>query len=375
MRTNGLLSRGEKLTIPQIDGLRGVALLAVIFGHGFAYILGNMHLNKFGISLTPLVRSGWHGVNLFFVLSAFVLYLPYAIGDREIRTLGSCWQFYRNRALRLLPAYYVIVLAQMSFSHYRPFGSGLFTRETLGILSFTFSFMPDVWVPFSVNGSLWSLGTEVLFSAVFPLLCWLCLRFGTVRILLVSIPIAIAFRLWGFYLTTRLVPVNWMEAMMVGRIDEFLWGFLLAETFARGRIPRHPYLLWFSGLVILVPVLTAYSHIAEGRLPRVFLTPLVTVLDVGIVLLVAAALAGRSWWSGFLTMRWLRVVGKACYSLYLWHYPLMVAVHRPTEPWKPLNFAAFILFLCILSGITYRFVEFRKVEDWRSLFLIPKRLA
>jgi peptidoglycan/LPS O-acetylase OafA/YrhL len=362
---------GGKTIIRELHGLRGLAVLGIVLGAVAGQALANMHLHRFGISLTPFFLAGGHGINLAFILSAFVLFLPYAAGDRDIGAPGAWRGFYRRRAMRLLPAYYLIVVVQMSFQGRLAFGGAGLARETLSLLSFTFPFMPDLWMPSSVNESLWAVGTLVLFSAAFPLLCGLCQRFGATRVLAAAIPAGLLFRWWGFHLGGA-GPVNWMEGMLVGRIDEFLWGFFLAEAFVRRRIPGRPYLFWILGVTVLVPVLTAYSWIADGRLPRLLLVPLVDATDVAMVLLVAAALAGRSAWSAFLDMRWLRVVGMACYSLYLWHYPALAAFQLRTDPWNGLNLAGYFAFVFALSALSYRFVEFRGVADWRSLFLIDR---
>jgi peptidoglycan/LPS O-acetylase OafA/YrhL len=365
---------GASRIVPEIQGLRGIAVLAIILGHVLGGPLAAMHIRWFGISLTPVFGAGWHGVNLGSVLSAFVLFLPYAAGDRDIDAPGAWWRFYRHRALRLLPPYYLIVVAGMTGAGRMSFADGPLADETFSVLTFTFPFRPDIWTPAAVDASVWPVGTEVLFGAAFPLLCWLCLRYGAARVLAVSLPVGFVFRLFG-YLVASKGAVNWMEAMLLGRIGEFAWGFLLAEAFVRGRIPKRPYLLWILGVAILVPVLDAYARVIGGGLPRVLLVPLADAIDVAFVLLAAAALAGRSWWGWLLTMRWLRVAGMACYSLYLWHYSLLYSLHLQRDPWNGPNLAAYVLFLCILSAMTYRFIEFRQADDWRPLFLIgqPRR--
>lgn len=379
LRTGDLPNRSGKLIILELNGLRGIAILSVIYFHTFFVWFSNTTYKVFGIWLNPYIVSGWHGVNLFFVLSAFVLFLPYVAGERDMSARGSVWRFYRHRAWRLLPTYYLIIVAEMAFSGYSPFSNAVNTRATLSALSFTFSFMPDMWTPAAVNLSAWSLGTEVLFSAAFPLLCWLCLRFGAVRILAVSIPVGVLFRLWGYSLAPP-EPISWMEGMLVGRIDEFLWGFFLAEAFVRGRIPKRPYLFWILGAIMFVLVQNAYAEIDHKKwFAHLLLATLVIAFDVAIALFMAAALAGHSWWSDFLNMRWLRVIGMACYSLYLWHYPLLYPLRVPFDPFNLPHLAAFLLLLCVLSAITYRFVEFRNVADWRALFLLnepgrPSRL-
>src|SRR6266436_3965033 len=59
------------------------------------------------IAISPLLTNGSTGVNLFFVLSGFVLSLPFAAGDRPLGTTRDWLSFYRRRALRLMPLFYV----------------------------------------------------------------------------------------------------------------------------------------------------------------------------------------------------------------------------------------------------------------------------
>ncbi len=65
--------------LAEINGLRGIAILAVVWHHlSFALVPTPPHL--WGMPTEPVLWNGWMGVNLFFILSGFVLYLPYAMG-------------------------------------------------------------------------------------------------------------------------------------------------------------------------------------------------------------------------------------------------------------------------------------------------------
>src|SRR5580700_65219 len=103
--------RDDHPQLAAISGLRGVAIALVIFYHVLAGGVTPQALNVslFGVtlSLSPFLTNGWTGVNLFFVLSGFVLFLPYAQHRRSMATLGDRLRFYRRRAWRLLPLFYV----------------------------------------------------------------------------------------------------------------------------------------------------------------------------------------------------------------------------------------------------------------------------
>ena len=79
----------------QIDGLRGVAIAAVVLHHLFSQPLTALHLRPFGIPLNPLIGNGWLGVNLFFILSGFVPFFFKSYFVFQFRVNILCFQFFR----------------------------------------------------------------------------------------------------------------------------------------------------------------------------------------------------------------------------------------------------------------------------------------
>ena len=157
---------------------------------------------------------------------------------------------------------------------------------------------------------------------------------------------------------------------MIGRVDEFLWGFALAELFARGALPRRPYALLAWSAVFLAISLWLWARAGTGPMPIGSDAWLIVTLDIGFALSIAAALCARSAFADCLTVRPLRVLGMACYSLYLWHFPILISLQLHIHPENMPNLLAFVVFLSVVAGMSYRFVEFRAVSNWRSLFLI-----
>src|SRR5579859_1718984 len=107
-----------------INGLRGAAIVAVIWHHlfglyfkpGSAAALQPAPMGGFFLSY------GWIGVQLFFVLSGFVLYLPYAEGRAKLSSGTEVLVFYRHRAARLLPLYYIVALLCLALNQTPPHG-------------------------------------------------------------------------------------------------------------------------------------------------------------------------------------------------------------------------------------------------------------
>jgi len=149
------MSKADHPMIPEINGFRGLAICAVIFYHQFSVPLAALHPALFGIDLKFIYASGWLGVNLFFILSGMVLYLPYSVKRRHFTSWADVISFYKHRALRLLPAYYLVTIAESVFSGRQPFDTGAHTAETITLLTLTFPFAPSTFSP-STNWALWS---------------------------------------------------------------------------------------------------------------------------------------------------------------------------------------------------------------------------
>ena len=102
-----------------VDGLRGLAIFAVIYHHLFSRFTapGYESFELGGFQLFPFtyLSNGWMGVNLFFFLSGFVLYLPYVMRKRTINNRQNLWEFYKRRAQRLMPLYYICLFISVVF--------------------------------------------------------------------------------------------------------------------------------------------------------------------------------------------------------------------------------------------------------------------
>ena len=312
--------------IASVNGLRGLAILAILFSnitHDMFSFGPYIHTVQ---SLAPLISNVWTGIDLLFILSGFVLFLPYADGRRTMTGSAALWSFYRRRFLRLMPLYYLaiaidLIVAPKSWVPAAWLLSGLFVLSPAAAES--------LW-----NWGLWLIGITIIFSIIFPALVWAWQRIGPWRVVPIVMLAALAARVLGY--ASAGIPFTfllWGAADgapyagigILGHLDEFVLGMLLAHLRAAGRIDRSAALLVWPGLLAS---LTAWFGLGYLGLVPLYWQPVaagiaVALLAVGYTLIVAAALAPAGLLSRALSLRPLQVVGMMSYSLYVWHALLL----------------------------------------------------
>ena len=351
------------MRLEPVNGLRGIAILAVVYFH---VICGMWRAAAVPTWLSPLVTGGWTGVNLFFILSGFVLFLPYAAGLRSMAAPRDRLAFYRRRFFRLMPLFYLAVLVEWALATPHD------PATLLSVLSVAFTLSPHGFAP-SFNPALWSIGVEIGFSAAFPLLVLAAGRYGLARVLAAALALALALRLVGIARFPALQGATFNSDMLLCRIDEFVIGMMLARLYVAGRLPRRPGLGAGLGAVLVVLAWSGFDRVLRGGLPPLARAGLNDVLDAGLFLVVLAALAPGARLGAALSWRPLQVLGMMCYSLYIWHGPLL-DFFLPDRAAMPAGAAARGLLLAMLAilaiaALSYRFIEFRRVP-WRPLFLL-----
>jgi peptidoglycan/LPS O-acetylase OafA/YrhL len=356
--------------ISEINGLRGLAIVGVLFQHVGVGAANGLVIPGIGIPITPLTSNGWTGVNLFFILSGFVLYLPYAQGRREMNGARAALAFYRHRFLRLMPLYYlaaiVLLIATYLGSHV-----GLRWHDVVQLLAMSFVFERYAFAP-GLNPSLWSIGVEVLFSLSFPVLIFLMRRFGTrqflTAVLFGALVVRVAGRVWN-PAPLQSGP-NFLSDNLLGRLDEFALGMAVAKLYANGKIIESwKYLLW-PGILLILAAWIGFDLCSRDKLSVMWAAPCNNVLDAGYCAILIVALGGASGISRVLSWRPLQLIGMMCYSLYIWHMPILSLAGTHSSLVLILLPVTFVV-----AALSYRFIEFGRVQDWRPLFLARARPA
>ena len=348
--------------IAVVNGLRGLAIIGVLFQHiGFGWAMA-----AFGDAVPvvrPLLSNGWTGVNLFFILSGFVLFLPYAAKRRTMQSASDLWHFYKARFVRLMPLYYftgavVLVLAGPIL------GAAALRGLAIDLATVRFVLRPYHF-GVAINFPLWSIGVEILFSLVFPVAVVAIMRIGMLPILGAALVFALAARIEGRIWDIHPTGPNFIADNIFGRIDEFVIGMAIARGYVEGGFTAWMRRMTWPGIGLVLLAWVGFYQCQYRGFPLVTMAVLNNVLDLGLVGVVVAALAPGGGVHRVLTFAPLQVAGMMCYSLYIWHAPVVDALLDSH------GLVPALLVLLVLAAFSYRYIEFRRVADWRALFLWP----
>ncbi|MBY5341918.1 acyltransferase [Rhizobium leguminosarum bv. viciae] len=335
-----------KVYRPEIDGLRAISVIAVILYHA-----------EFTIAGHTLLRGGYIGVDVFFVISGFLIS---QILLTEIEATGRIdfLKFYARRARRILPALFAVVFVTIPFAYYLLLPSELL--DFANSIGSSLLFGSNIYFYFTAaqygepNTLLkpflhtWSLSVEEQFYIGFPLLLLITRRYFKSRFL----PCVLLVASLSFVLCVVTVRYDQQQAFYspLTRAWELLAGTLLAYHEVRRGRPRPRPLLAAAGLLLVLGSLILFRKdtVHPG---------LVTVIPVIGTCLVLAFAGHQDAVGRLLASRPAALTGLVSYSLYLWHYPVF-AFLRLTS----LNFNNGDRFLAIAATVLVAVVSFIVIE-------------
>lgn len=362
-----------------INGLRGVAICGVVWHHLFGlYFKPESALYRFGHADIPyfFLSYGWIGVQLFFVLSGFVLFLPIAQNRRRLETFGDCLAFYRRRAQRLLPLFYFSAFLCLLLNQVAPIGEVKFLLEIVSVAGVLFPFVTHGFQPY-FNPPLWSLGVEIWFSILFPFIAMAFQRVGAAKIIAITMLVSWISRYLGHTLphaggTSVILP---LVSGLSANLEIFAAGMALAHGYASvapaGRLVRRPRLYVLCGAAVVTIAIWSKQSLLPGLGMDIVFADAITL---GFALAIAGLLsmpAGR--FRMAFANRPLQLLGMMCFSLYIWHEPLLRHVFMAdAAPLDDLawNLPIYLVLLLAVGGLSYRYIEFGHSGDWRGLFLV-----
>ena len=348
---------------PLIDVLRGFAALLVVFYHVLAYRVWPEFPSG---GLAELPRTGWVGVDLFFVISGFV------IGHAALGgfALGGNWRtVYAERRLRRILPLYVATLSAYVFL-VNPEVLRLAWMPVVHILSHL-GFVHNLWheTHGSINSPNWSVGLEMQFYVLMALATPWIARSAVWKIFLVWACIGVGWR----YASTLVYPPGVSSPMLQfiyasqlpGTLDEFVFGICLAKLLRAGHLnfTVRRFAVWAVAALLLlglaawtVPSEAAYW---QNRWIIVFWRPLVCAGFAALLACVVMIPGDAGWLS-----RPFRYLGEISYGIYLWHMPVLLTVleKTPWQGWKLL--VATISWTLVLAALSW--------HGFEKLWLRPK---
>jgi peptidoglycan/LPS O-acetylase OafA/YrhL len=292
--------------MPELDALRGVAILGVIFLHGFYWQYSGLHFSRLQRLLLLATRPGWLGVNLFFVLSGFLI-TGILLDSRG--QPGYYPRFYIRRARRILPAYYLLLIVLAALE-----------QTSAAYLGLSSIYLANVTALFGVAndyGPLWSLAVEEHYYIVWPAL----VRRGNLR--------NVAILALGICLAEPLLRAAAFQAGHAGGIASYTW--FVADGLAMGGVLAavlrtaisRPRVQTGCALMLVIAAGAAVIGAPFGILTRDHLLGAalqLTVINLAFAgMLLLALLLGTSAWHGYGDVSGLRFLGYISYGLYLVH--------------------------------------------------------
>jgi peptidoglycan/LPS O-acetylase OafA/YrhL len=324
--------------VPQIDGLRFLAILPVLFFHAglrVARISPDPTVNE--ALMSAWLPTGGVGVSLFFFISGYIIAYPF-LSSRPPRLAD----FYKRRLLRLEPPYIIAMLGCfLILGQYTPTRAPNFdfTEAPLWqslIASLTYTHGIIFGQNPKLNPPAWSLEREMQFYLLAPFLIYAYLQIKDrhARAWLGG-GVCLALLVFGEVIRNELVPQHLLRHTILAESYGFCLGILVCDYSVRAQpfqqVARRSYdvclILGYIGLLI--------TGVLEPRIETIGLSDPAFGIAAGIsnscaraaciVLVFAGAargLAGRT----ILGLPWITLIGGACYSIYLVHLPLIHAV-------------------------------------------------
>jgi peptidoglycan/LPS O-acetylase OafA/YrhL len=311
-RRSSLPSSGR---IPALDGLRAIAISLVVAYHATNGLEGNSPAQNLFLRLAG---QGWMGVDVFFVLSGFLI--TGILIDTKDRP-GMLRAFYARRFLRIVPVYVVFLLFSLFVAERLGTSSADEAAQLLATQAWYWTFAVNVliavkdWGAVTLpTGHLWSLGVEEQFYALWPIAVVLlspsALRRTTIACVLMAEILRVVLVLGGAsgQVNFVLLPTR-MDLLAAGAYlacvfrDEHLWR----------RVSAARQVLTLGALLLFL-VTILYRHTLDSRdgFDQIVLFPAIVSLST---VFVARSAAGWSLLEGSV----LRGIGKISYGMYIWH--------------------------------------------------------
>ncbi len=320
-RLSRITSPGREF-IPQIDGLRFLAIISVIAFH--VWSIATYHLGVPGDTSNPVAKTfsmGWLGVQLFFVISGFILALPFAkekvLGEKKVKLR----EYFIRRLTRIEPPYIiqlafmflltVLVLHRLD-DQQEYYGTGGWLKYTSIHMLASLFYANDIFFhnyPYP-NIVLWSLEIEVQFYILAPLLaCGFAIRRKWIRCASLTLVILA----WPQVLAHLVPQPLQFHLGIIGELHYFLLGFLLVEFYLAGWLAGKKNFLWDALFFLAGPALVLYINFE-------------TWILLGLCL---AAFRGliASW---LMSYPLITTIGGMCYTIYMYHWVMTSALIRAT---------------------------------------------
>jgi peptidoglycan/LPS O-acetylase OafA/YrhL len=320
--------RAEAGNIAAIDGLRGLSVAWILLFHFVALRPSDPWagaLRDAPLLGAAIARGPW-AVQLFFLISGFLLTLPWLARARDGRPAPSTRAFYLRRIRRIVPAYYLqlallfaVVMPLLFGADYWRHDLYVYAANALAHAAFMHNLSPLTSASLNVNGALWTLAVEAQFYLLLPLLAPVFVRTP-----------------WRFVIATAMINTFWLLGAWHGFDAVVRW-----HLEAGARWGWHEEAI--RGLLAIQLPAYAFTFALGALLARLWLRHR-TWLDHPAV-------------QSVLARGPLAFMGRISYSAYLWHLPLLLVLQARTNVSPAAFFPLYVATVAAVGWTSWRFVE------------------
>lgn len=307
-----------------LDGLRGIAVLMVVVFHVWQQSWQSFNFKLFGsvIQLDVIPATGFLGVELFFFISAFCLFYPYARHKYEGLPMQTVKRFAYRRYIKIIPSYIVAMVLMILLDPKINKSPDLF-KQIITHVFFVHNYFQDTYG--GISGVMWSLAVEVQFYILFPLLVTAFLKW----------PLRTFSCMSAFSISYRILIQNhtgdqfhYLLNQLPGFLDMFSAGMLCAYALVclRNKMKNiQKYAPYFTAIAVLMMLvfiqmlIWLYNIRYEPGAIQIWQSQNRRYLALIFLVLTLSSALSYSFWRNLLANRVLVYLSLISYNLYLWH--------------------------------------------------------
>ena len=355
----------SKFYRPEIDGLRGVAVLGVLFYHS-EIIFQNLRI----------FPGGFLGVDLFFVISGYLI-TSLIIKEHQLKNFFSFKSFYKRRAKRLLPALLIVIIFSSLFSYFLllPVHFEEFIKSVVSSIYFFSNIF------FHLSGQAygaqtlskipllhtWSLSVEEQFYLLYPIFLVSILLFMKKQISIIFISVILLSLLFATTININHQSFNFY--MLPSRSWELLIGALLGININQYSISRNKDIKEVLGIIGFFMIFFSFCFFKNTGDHPTYRT-LVPVIGAYLII---QDNNKQNFINKLLSLKTIVFLGLISYSLYLWHHPIFSFFKVIAIKENNLSIKICLITLSVfLAFLTYLFVEKPFRENNIKIFKINK---
>lgn len=324
------MNEAKREYLPALDGIRGLAIILVMLYHFSIPFQLSGHLNLIDSFVGIVLQVGWVGVDLFFVLSGFLITgILYDTAGKD----SYLKNFFVRRFLRIFPLYYLMLFMLIIIIPIFIPSLASKTDQMVENQAWFWSYLINWRISYLgtfegiQGGYMWSLALEEQFYLIWPFF----ILFFRKKIIFSCFTLIIIFAFMRIGLLLEGVSATSVYTMTFTHLDALLIGSIIAVARREDKIKKHHIkafsVLSFLSVLVVLAIIVFTGKFVFYQKSVAYIGLLAVAIISGYVLIKTVySESNRGWCSRFFSLSLLQEFGKLCYGLYLFHHPIGLLV-------------------------------------------------